>query len=212
MAAKGKSSPRLGTGGGSATEISTQTVSDALRACLARKDQRGAALVLVAATTGLRAFQLANLTWDQVLDDSGTTVGSTLRVPFQKTKGKHSSRTLPLPKKAATALQVLLQDRQVAGSDPVFVSQRTRKAMTAQAVVDWFRRLFRSLGVKASAHSVRRYFITMAARSLSQARGSSKDLMYLAQHSSYSTTARYIDKDPQAQEEMARLVASQIRI
>ncbi len=84
MAAKGKSSPRLGTGGGSATEISTQTVSDALRACLARKDQRGAALVLVAATTGLRAFQLANLTWDQVLDDSGTTVGSTLRVPFQK--------------------------------------------------------------------------------------------------------------------------------
>jgi hypothetical protein len=47
---------------------------------------------------------------------------------------------------------------------------------------------------------------------MSQARGSTKDLMYLAQHRNYQTTARYIDTDPEAQGKMAALVANQIRI
>jgi integrase/recombinase XerD len=212
MGAQGKKSPREGTGKGHATSITSQTVSDAFRACLARKDHRGAAMLLMATTTGLRAFQLAALTWGQVLDGKGG-VGDEVRVPLQKTKGKHESRTLPLPNKTIVALKVLFDETKLKGpNDPIFVSQRTRKALTAQSVVDWFRRIFRRIGVDASAHSARRYFITQAARAMSQARGSTKDLMYLAQHRNYQTTARYIDTDPEAQGKMAALVAQQIRI
>jgi integrase len=169
-------------------------------------------MLLMATTTGLRAFQLAALTWGQVLDGKGG-VGDEVRVPLQKTKGKHESRTLPLPNKTIVALKVLFDETKLKGpNDPIFVSQRTRKALTAQSVVDWFRRIFRRIGVDASAHSARRYFITQAARAMSQARGSTKDLMYLAQHRNYQTTARYIDTDPEAQGKMAALVAQQIRI
>jgi integrase/recombinase XerD len=212
MAAQGKKSPREGPGKGHATDISSQTVSDALRACLAKKDHRGAAMLLLAATTGLRAFQIASLTWGQVLDSKGEFKGS-VDVPRQKAKGKHESHNLPLPPKTVTALKVLFDEAKAKGkNDPVFVSQRSRKALTAQAVVDWFRRLFRRVGVDASAHSARRYFITQAARAMSQARGSTEDLKKLAQHSNYQTTARYISVDPKAQGKMSQLVAQQIRI
>jgi hypothetical protein len=78
--------------------------------------------------------------------------------------------------------------------------------------VDWFRRLWRRVGVQASAHSARRYFITQAAKAMSQAQGSTKDLMYLAQHRNFQTTSRYIDTDPEAQGKMTAIVAQQLRI
>lgn len=211
-AAVKRKSPREGTGKGHATQIDSTTVSGAYRACLARGDHRGSAMLLVAATTGLRAFQLASLTWEQVLDAKGG-VGDEVRVPLQKSKGKHESRTLPLPPKTITALKILFDETKHKNlKDPIFVSQRTNEALTAQAVVDWFRRIFRRVGVNASAHSVRRFFITQAARSMTMARGSTKDLMYLAQHRNYQTTAKYIDTDPEAQGQMAAIVAQQIRI
>jgi len=207
-----KKSPREGTGTGHATQISSQTVSDAYRACLARQDHRGAAMLLMATTTGLRAFQLANLQWKQVLD-SKYQVSDEVKIPLQKTKGKHESRTLPLPSKTQTALKILRDEsKHKAPDDFIFISQRTSKGLTAQAVVDWFRRIFRRVGVAASAHSARRFFITEAAKAQSKARGSTKDLMYLAQHRNYQTTARYIDTDPKAQTNMTKLVADLIRI
>lgn len=212
MTASARKSPREGTGKGHATQIDSKVVSDAYRACLAKGDHRGSAMLLMAVTTGLRAFQLASLTWSQVLDVKGE-VGDEVRVPLQKTKGKHESRTLPLPPKTVTALKILFDETKHKNpKDPIFISQRTNEALTAQAVVDWFRRIFRRVGVTASAHSARRFFITQAARSMTMARGSTKDLMYLAQHRNYQTTARYIDTDPDAQGKMAALVAQQIRI
>lgn len=212
MTATKRKSPREGTGKGHATQISHRTVSDAFRACLAKGDHRGAAMLLMATTTGLRAFQLAALQWKQVLDPKNQ-IGDEVRVPLQKSKGKHESRTLPLPTKTQVALKVLRDKSKHKGPDDfIFVSQRTNTGLTAQAVVDWFRRIFRRIGVEASAHSARRFFITEAAKAQSAARGSTKDLMYLAQHRNYQTTARYIDTDPEAQTQMAKLVANLIRI
>ena len=71
--------------------------------------------------------------------------------------------------------------------------------MSAQAVVNWFFWLYRSLGFEGrSSHSGRRTAITRWARKISSVNGSLKDVQALARHSSPAMTQRYIEMSEDA--------------
>ena len=107
-----------------------------------------------------------------------------------------------------TALRALRRERgDKARPDwPVIYSERER-GLSAGAVAVWFHRLYRDLGmVGCSSHSGRRTFITRAARRISEAGESLRDVQILAGHANLGTTSRYIEHDAEAQKKVVSLI------
>ena len=159
-------------------------------------------IVLLSVKAGLRAAEIAKLSWDMVLDPSGE-VGSTLALQDKIAK-KGGGRSVPLH---AELCQTLIEARRTCiGQGPIIRSERGG-AMTPMSVVVWFSRAYEALGFDGcSSHSGRRTFITRAARVVHKAGGSLRDVQLLAGHRSIQTTQRYIDGDSEAQRRMISLI------
>jgi len=159
-------------------------------------------IVLLAAKAGLRAGEIANLTWDMVLDPAGD-IGPVIELRDAAAKNG-SGRLIPVHpdlRQALTAYRSLST-----GIGPVIRSER-RGAMTPLSIVVWFNRAFRNIGLTGcSSHSGRRTFITRAARLVHKAGGSLRDVQLLAGHRSIQTTQRYIDGDTDAQRKLVSLI------
>jgi integrase len=167
-----------------------------------RYPTRNRLIVLLAAKAGLRAGEIANLTWDMVVDGSGQISGLIeLRDAIAK---KGSGRLIPVHRDLREAL---LAWRDVTnGFGPVIRSERGN-AMSPSSIVIWFTRAFRNIGLKGcSSHSGRRTFITRAARLVHKAGGSLRDVQLLAGHRSIQTTQRYIDGDSDAQRKLVSMI------
>ena len=79
--------------------------------------------------------------------------------------------------------------------------------MTAEAVVNWFGKLYRELElIGCSSHSGRRTFITNSARLLAKTGGSLRDIQELAGHRAITTTERYIQGNRDAQRKLIALL------
>ena len=183
--------------------LSVQQIEDLLVfAAQTRCSARNLVLVLLSVRAGLRAGEIANLTWEMVLDPTGA-VGSIIELRDWAAK-KNSGRTIPLHPDLQAALVNwrLLTD----GLGPVIGSERGGP-MTAVSIVNWFATAYRAIGVDGcSSHSGRRTFITRAARVVHQAGGSLRDVQLLAGHRSIQTTQRYIDGDSDAQRRLVLLI------
>jgi integrase len=155
----------------------------------------------ISAKAGLRAGEIAHLTWAMVTDPTGA-IGTVLELPDYAAK-KGSGRVIPLHEELRTALAAL---RAVTHSEgPVIVSERGGP-MTAQSIVVWFAKAYRVIGLNGcSSHSGRRTFITRAARLVHHAGGSLRDVQLLAGHRSIHTT-EYIDGDTDAQRKLVSLI------
>jgi integrase len=95
---------------------------------------------------------------------------------------------------------------EAAHNQPVIVSERGR-GLSAAAVQLWFHRLYKSLGLAGcSSHSGRRTFITRAARKVSEAGGSLRDVQQLAGHASLAMTQSYIEGDTAAKRGFIALI------
>ncbi len=71
----------------------------------------------------------------------------------------------------------------------------------------WFKRLYRTLGFDGcSSHSGRRTFITGAARKVSVAGGSLRDVQQLAGHASLQTTRRYVEGGTDAKRRLVAMI------
>ncbi len=167
-----------------------------------RHPLRNRVLVLLSAKAGLRAGEIAQLTWDMVLGPTGE-VGMAIELRDHAAK-KRSGRLIPLHKDLRDAL---VSWRGIAaGQGPVVVSERGR-AMTPLSIVVWFARAYRTIGLEGcSSHSGRRTFVTRAARLAHKAGGSLRDVQLLAGHRSIQTTQRYIDGDTDAQRKLVSLI------
>lgn len=163
---------------------------------------RDRAIVLLSVKAGLRAAEIANLTWDMILDPNGT-VGTTLELRDCAAKKGHG-RIIPLHadlREALSALQGTFDP-----SRPVVLSERGSK-MKARSIVIWFSRAYRAVNLDGcSSHSGRRTFITRAARLVHKAGGSLRDVQLLAGHRSIQTTQGYIDGDSDAQRALICLI------
>src|SRR5437899_3913015 len=125
-----------------------------------RHPLRNRLIVLLSVKAGLRAAEIAKLTWEMVLGPSGE-VGSTIELQDKIAK-KGSGRSIPLHADLREALAAAMQLGVSQG--PVIRSQQGG-AMTPLSIVVWFHRAFKVLDLKGcSSHSGRRTFITRAAR------------------------------------------------
>ena len=168
-----------------------------------RYPERDRVIVLLSVRAGLRACEIAALTWEMVLNARGE-VGPVLELPAAAAK-KGSGRRLPLHPELKTALR-RLQAIGEASDGPVVRSERGGQ-MTAKSIVNWFGRTYRDLGLAGcSSHSGRRTFITRAARLIHKAGGSLRDVQELAGHRSIKTTQGYIEGDSDAQRRLVHLL------
>src|SRR3984893_14384370 len=160
-----------------------------------RHPLRNRVIVLLAAKAGLRAGEIANLTWDMVVDPTGD-VGSVIELHdvAAKNGGGWLISVHPDLRQALAAYRGLST-----GVGPVIRSERGGPMMPLSIVV-WFNRAFRNVGLNGcSSHSGRRTFISRAARLVHKAGGSLRDVQLLAGYRSIQTTQRYIDGDTDAQ-------------
>jgi integrase len=158
--------------------------------------------VLLSAKAGLRAGEIANLTWDMVLDPSGA-ISMAIELRDHAAK-KGSGRLIPMHRELRDGLTTWCAASP--GTGPVITSERGG-SMTPLSIVVWFARAYRIVGLNGcSSHSGRRTFITRAARLVHKAGGSLRDVQLLAGHRSIQTTQRYIDGDSDAQRKLVSLI------
>jgi len=172
-----------------------------------RHPERDRVMVLLSFKAGLRAKEISRLTWSMVTDATGGLVES-ISLPNKASKGKGGGRTIPLHNDLRAALASLkaVRGERVRPYLPVVYSERA-DGYSANAVAVWFLTRFREIGVEgASSHSGRRTFITAAAKKITEAGGSLRDIQELAGHSSLATTQRYIQGDTQAKRNVIGLI------
>jgi integrase/recombinase XerD len=167
-----------------------------------RHPLRNRVIVLLAAKAGLRAGEIANLTWDMVLDPTGN-ISSVIELRDHAAKNG-GGRLIPAHPDLCKALAAYRSFS--TGSGPLIRSERGGP-MTPLSIVVWFNRAFRNVGLNGcSSHSGRRTFITRAARLVHRVGGSLRDVQLLAGHRSIQTTQRYIDGDTDAQRKLVAMI------
>jgi integrase/recombinase XerD len=171
-------------------------------ACNTRNPVRDKLIVLLSVKAGLRAGEIANLTWEMVSDPTGE-ISDVIELHDRAAK-KRGGRMIPVH----PSLRAALTDwrKMTAGSGPVIQSERGG-AMTPVSIVNWFSAAYRAVGLDGcSSHSGRRTFITRAARVVHKAGGSLRDVQLLAGHRSIQTTQRYIDGDTDVQRKLVSMI------
>jgi integrase len=173
-----------------------------LFASTTRNPIRNRVLVLLSLKAGLRAGEIANLTWPMVLDAGGD-IGPVIELRNHAAK-KKSGRLIAMHPDLRDALGRWCDATVTVG--PVVRSERGRP-MTPVSIVNFFALAYRAIGLAGcSSHSGRRTFITRAARLVHKAGGSLRDVQILAGHRSIQTTQRYIDGDTDAQRRLVALI------
>jgi integrase/recombinase XerD len=167
-----------------------------------RNPDRDKLIVLLSLKAGLRAGEIAKLTWDMVLGPTGE-IGRVIELRDCAAK-KKSGRLIPIHPSLRAALAAWR--KMATGAGPIIRSEHGG-AMRPVSIVNWFALAYRAVGLEGcSSHSGRRTFITRAARLVHKAGGSLRDVQLLAGHRSIQTTQRYIDGDSDAQRKLVSMI------
>ncbi len=164
-------------------------------------------MFLLSVKAGLRAKEVAELTWAMVTDADGR-VADAIALEDRASKGRGGGRTIPLHPHLRDALAALQAERgeKAARDRPVVHSERGA-GMSAASVAVWFHRLYGGIGLAGcSSHSGRRTFITRAARKIVEAGGSLRDVQQLAGHAQLGTTQGYIDGSSDAKRRVVEMI------
>jgi integrase len=177
---------------------------------LTRDPERNRLIFLLSVKAGLRAKEIAGLTWGMVLDASGD-LADQIALENLASKGT-SGRVIPINKLLKQELQRQLEKILIKSTVQGIRNQRVvqtqrGKETSAQVIVNMFKGWYERAGlIGCSSHSGRRTFITNAAKKISTVGGSLRDVQWLAGHSSLQTTQRYIDGDSDARRKVVDLV------
>jgi integrase/recombinase XerD len=154
-----------------------------------RAATRNQAMFLLSVDAGLRAKEIASVTWEMVTDSSGL-VGDAIRLEDKASKGK-SGGVVFMSKRLRAHLMAFGDMEKMEGT---IIKSRNGRSMSAQVVTNWFFALYKDLGFDGcSSHSGRRTAITRWARSITSAGGSMRDVQALARHASLAMTQRYVE-------------------
>lgn len=169
-----------------------------------RHQLRNTVITLLSFKAGLRACEIAGLTWQMTLRTDGL-IADHLRISKHIAKygsGRHIPMHVEL-KKAVTEYHLARGKPQ---EGPVILSERGGH-MTARSIVNWFHDVYAELNMRGcSSHSGRRTFITQSARIISKTGGSLRDVQELAGHRALTTTERYIEGNRDAQRKLISLI------
>lgn len=171
---------------------------------------RNKIIFMLSYKAGLRAKEIANLSWLMVCDSQGQ-LSREINLINKASKGKQSGRIIPLHKDLAVLLAELLSRQQKKNehfnlTNRIITTERNNKT-SPQAIVNFFYNLYKEIGFEGcSSHSGRRTFITIAAKNISLAGGTLNDIRMLAGHSTLATTQRYIEYNTDAQKKIVEMV------
>lgn len=169
-----------------------------------RYPTRNRAILLLSLKAGLRAKEIALLSWEMITDADGQ-VGQAIHLQDKASKGK-SGRIIPMNGELRSALRDLKNHLGPKAGKHVVSSERSSR-VSAQTIVNMFSRWYELLEFTGcSSHSGRRTFITNAARKISTVGGSIRDVQELAGHTNLRTTQRYIDVDADAQRKVVQIL------
>ena len=167
-----------------------------------RRPERNRVIVLLSFKAGLRACEISGLEWNMVLDARGR-VGRFIEVPAAIAKNG-SGRRIPMNDELRRGL---IQLRKISLGLGAVVQSERGGSMRPRAIVNWFAGVYEELGlIGCSSHSGRRTFVTNAARAVTKAGGSLRDVQLLAGHRSIKTTEGYIEGSEQAQRRLVKMV------
>lgn len=170
-----------------------------------RYPERDRAIFMLSVKAGLRAKEIACLTWPMVTDPEGK-VSDVIALENKASKGRNGGRTVPLNRELQAALEAYQPGAIRKPGGYVVTTERASQA-SAGTIAMWFQRLYQSLAFEGcSSHSGRRTFITRAARKVSEAGGSLRDVQQLAGHRSLATTQRYVEGDTEAKRKLVNLI------
>jgi integrase/recombinase XerD len=193
------------------TEAQIRTALQVLSS--SRYQLRDRTILLLSIRAGLRAKEIALLTWRMVTDPEGA-IGNVIALEDVASKGC-SGRTIPISRDLREALRQLREHEAGKRAETGFtlkpaanvITSERGDRLTANSVAHWFKRLYGSLGFDGcSSHSGRRTAITKWARNVSRVGGSLRDVQELAGHSSLQTTQRYVQGDSQAKRRLVDMV------
>ena len=169
-----------------------------------RHPTRNRLIFLLSIKAGLRAREIALLTWRMVTDAEGE-IGWAIVLQDDASKGR-SGRVIPMNEELRRALIDWRQSFPTTPDGRVIRTERSKQT-SPQVVVNMFARWYEQIGFGGcSSHSGRRTFITNAARKISLVGGSLRDVQMLAGHSSLRVTQRYIEGEQDAQRKIVELV------
>ena len=153
---------------------------------------------------GLRSVEIASLELSMLTDAEGN-LTEQIALEDKASKGK-SGRIIFINADLKKALALYLEERTDHDSEYLIVTERSKR-FSANAVSVFFKRLYSKVGLEGvSSHSGRRTFITRAARKISQAGGSLKDVQALVGHRHLTTTQAYVIQDVDAQRNVVSLL------
>src|SRR5437763_4161481 len=123
--------------------LSADNIRDLLAfAELTRHPARNRVIILLSAKAGLRAGEIANLTWPMVTDSTGD-IGIVIALEDRVAK-KRSGRVIPLHPDLHGALVTL---RAASDGEGAVVRSERGTAMIAVSIVHWFGLAYRALGL-----------------------------------------------------------------
>jgi integrase/recombinase XerD len=170
-----------------------------------RNPFRNRLIFLLSIKAGLRAKEIAELTWRMVTDAQGD-ISSEIRLEDTASKGR-SGGVIAMNSELRQALIDWRKKLWVPKGWARVIHTERSEGTSAAVIVNLIRGWYLDLGFEGcSSHSGRRTFITNAARKISLVGGSLRDVQALARHSSLSTTQRYIDCDVDAQRRVVELI------
>jgi integrase/recombinase XerD len=171
-----------------------------------RHPVRNRVIFLLSVKAGLRAKEIASLTWGMVTDAEGGLIDA-ISLTDIASKGR-GGRVIPINKDLQLALMALkAESEKMTRPSPFVITSERANRTSSYAIVNKFAAWYRALGFSgASSHSGRRTAITQWARKISTVGGSLRDVQMLAGHTALSTTQRYIESDGLAQRRVVELV------
>lgn len=170
-----------------------------------RYAERNKLIFMFSIRAGLRAKEIACITWDMVTDSNGE-ISDCIRLQNKASKGQ-SGGVVWLNKELRMMLEDYWSRLEKASVNERIIKSERGKDVTAVFIVNLFYKWYRKMGyVGCSSHSGRRTFITNAAKKISSVGGSIRDVQALARHSSLQMTQRYIDEDVDAQKKVVQIV------
>jgi integrase/recombinase XerD len=138
---------------------------------------RNRVIFLLSVMAGLRAKEIARLTWWMINDSQGQ-VARAICLQDSASKGR-SGRTIPLCDEVRAAL-IEYRELVTPFAGPHVICTERSLETSPQAIVNMFQPWYRHLGfLGCSSHSGRRTFITNAARKISTVGGSLRDVQML---------------------------------
>jgi len=171
-----------------------------------RHPVRDKVMVLLSFKAGLRAKEIASLTWAMVTTASGE-LSDEIALTNTASKGKNGGREIPMHPALTEALAELRAVHPDVRPERTVVYSERGRSKSPESVRQWFFHLYARLGLRgASSHSGRRTFVTTAARRISEAGGSIRDVQALAGHADLKSTQRYIETSAVARKKVIGLI------